>query len=363
MYFSVNDKAPASKVRMLLSLVMNIPGSPRLPSFLLLSQLAFWSVLFAFIVTVSFSLLDWPASMIRAFLILSCHILNFYAVYRYLVPRYFERGRHVEAVIGFLCLLTVLTPIRIAIEFYFQEKNVASALSIGKAGWTILMIVSELTIAAFAAMLRLAASREEMRAKVNELERSHLETELRFLKGQMSPHFLFNSINNIYSLVLVKADEAPDALMKLSGLLRYLLYDCDQKVPIGKEIEALKAYADLFQLKFREPLNLRWSLDVSDRSRYIEPLVLVPLLENTVKHGGLGRDPAAEASFEIYTDASWVVVKTFNTISSKAGPVERGGIGLANIKHRLGKTFSRNYKLKVSKTSDQFVLYLKMPLL
>lgn len=207
---------------------MHNSQAPSLLSFGRKVQFAFWIVLFSFVSYLSATALGWPESLLRGVMIFTCHILNFYVCYSWFVPHYIERRRYAPALIGIILLLIILTGLR----FYIIEQYKAFgevALRLRPAGRLAFILFSEIAVTGFAILLRLAVNHEENKRKMAEMEKMQLETELRFLKAQMSPHFLFNTINNIYSLTLVKSDKAPDALMKLSDLLRYLLYESQKK--------------------------------------------------------------------------------------------------------------------------------------
>jgi two-component system LytT family sensor kinase len=326
-------------------------------------QIAFWTVLLGFILSLSSAVLPWPDSLYRSALIVVCHALNFYFFYYCLIPRYFDKGEYLYLLVGFVLFLILLTPLRVGVENLFQIQTTGIRMMVGTKARFGFLIFSEVTIAAFASLLRLAVNNNQMKLRVTELEKSQLETELRFLKGQMSPHFLFNSINNIYSLVLVKSNQAPDALLKLSSLLRYLLYECDHKVSIEREIKALRTYSDLFQLKFKDPIKINWKIDVTDGTRLIEPQLLIPLFENAVKHSGLGIEEESVVDFSIRSTDRLLIVETSNTIFKSPAKDESGGIGLTNIRKRLENLFVKNHKLMVDKVNNRFALYLEMPLL
>lgn len=327
-----------------------------------LTQSAFWIVLLVFILSLSSAILPWPESFYRSVLIVICHALNFYFFYSYFVPQVFEKNRYLSAIIILVLFLLILTPLRIGVENLFQTESTGLRVLVGPKARLGFLIFSEIAIAAFASLMRLAVNNSQMKIRVAELQKSQLEAELRFLKGQMSPHFLFNSINNIYSLVLTKSNQAPDALLKLSSLLRYLLYECDQKVSIEKEIHALKTYADLFQLKFKDPLRINWKIEIEDSSRMIEPLLLVPVFENAVKHSGLGVEEQADVDFFIKSTKQQLIIETSNSIYKLPAKEDSGGIGLVNIQKRLEKLFPDLHQLVVKETASRFSLYLEMPL-
>lgn len=341
---------------------MDKSGAPS-SSFGFLVQVAFWMVLFGFIISLSSMAMEWPSSLYRAGFTMLCHLVNFYFFYSFLIPSYYEKGKYLVVIGGFLTLLLALTPVRLYIENLFPLNAIGLGRRLGSSSRLGFVIFSEVTLAAFASLLRLAVSREQIKQQMSALEKNQLETELRFLKGQMNPHFLFNSINNIYSLVLTKSNQAPEALMKLSGLLRYLLYECDHRVALSKEIQALQLYADLFQLKFETPLNLHWDIQVDDPRKLIEPLMLVPLLENTIKHSGLGVEVKADVKIAIRSNLGRFRIQTENSISVYTQPSESSGIGLSNIRMRLEKLFPGSHRLETTRSTDRFFVTLEMPLL
>ena len=338
-----------------------VPGA--FLSFGTLAQVAFWIVLFGFMLSLSAVVLEWPDMFYRSFLALVCHLLNFYFFYSFLIPRYFERGRYFYSILGFLALMITITPLRLSVESLFVIDSSALDIRVGSNARIGFIVFSEVVISAFASLLRLAVSREQMKLQMTDLEKNQLETELRFLKAQMSPHFLFNSINNIYSLVLLKSDQAPDALMKLSALLRYLLYECEGKVTVAREVEALKTYRDLFQLRVEQPLRLTWDIGITDPARHIEPLIVVPLLENAIKHSGLGIMPDSDVEIMIRSQGPTFVMETANSISVTPVSGEPGGIGLTNIRRRLEKAYPGEHVLEIVHSESRFYLHLEMPLL
>ena len=117
------------------------------------------------------------------------------------------------------------------------------------------------------------------------IEKEKLDTEMKFLKSQINPHFLFNALNNIYSLTVIKSDKAPDNLMRLSEMLRYMLYDSnDGTVPLHKEIDYLENYVSLALLKDSRGLNVKVDLDKGHPDLRVVPLLFIPFVENAFKH-------------------------------------------------------------------------------
>lgn len=328
-------------------------------------QAAAWAVVFIFMLYLTGLRFDWHYALMRVPLVMSCHLVNFYVCYSWLVPRFYERKRYGAAAIGLLLLLIVLTPVRMAIETRLGQLPGAPVMPVmkvvGNRGLRGFVVISELLIALFASLLRLAARQRAQKKQLAEAERLQLETELRFLKAQTSPHFLFNAINNIYALTLAKSDKAPAALMKLSALLRYLLYECHEKVSLQKELAALESYADLFRLRYQAPVSLSVTSHGINQYLLVEPLLLLPLLENALKHSALGEDAGAYALMDIRQEGNTVIATVVNSKAQQPTVSESGGIGLANIRKRLQILYPGTHSLSIHDTGASFSVQIKIP--
>jgi len=328
-------------------------------------QAASWIVVFFFMLYLTALRFGWQYAFMRVPPVIACHLVNFYVCYSWLVPRYYERKKYGAAIAGFFGLLLVLTPLRFTIESRLGALPGAPVMPVlramGNRGLRGFILISEILIAVFAALLRLAARHNAHKKQLAEVERLQLETELRFLKAQTSPHFLFNTINNIYALTLAKSDQAPAALMKLSALLRYLLYECHEKVSMQKELAALESYAGLFRLRYQSPVDLSINHQLADKHLLVEPLLLLPLLENAVKHSALGVNNGAYVRMDIRQDAHAVVATVVNSKASPPIASESGGIGLANIRKRLQILYPAAHTLSIHDTEGSFSVQIKIP--
>lgn len=325
-------------------------------------QAAFWSTLLGIALYLSVISMGWEAALRRAPLIVLCHFANFYVCYSFLIPRYFEKKKFGTAILGLILLLVVLTPIRYDIEKQFLLDRPLGHGIVGLPGLMGFVIFSELAIASFASLLRLTVSNQRHKQRAAYMQKLQLETELRFLKTQMSPHFLFNTINNIYSLALVKSDKAPEALLKLSDLLRYLLYECHENVTLKKEIDALHLYKHLFQLRYENMLAISISNEVENSEHIrLEPLLLIPLLENALKHSGIGLIKESFANVSIRQEDGRLAFHFINSMSGIPTGVDVGGIGMQNIRKRLALQYGNQYSLSVHSTEQQFSVLLKIP--
>jgi LytS/YehU family sensor histidine kinase len=277
------------------------------------------------------------------------------------VPKFYEKGKRAAAITGILLLLILLTPLRNFIGHHFVSNATEAGVRFtnGRRGKGAILF-SEIFIAAVASLLRLAVSNEQKQSKMVALENLHLQTELRFLKAQMNPHFLFNTINNIYSLTLLKSNKASEALMKLSALLRYMLYESTGKVTLQQEIDALQAYVELFQLRFEHHLSIHIVNEVKQTVE-IESLLLVPLLENALKHSAIGLQPQATVSLKItLAEKDKLLIYLHNTKANPPVIQDAGGIGLANIQKRLQLVYPYKHTLAIEDDKQFFSVTLSI---
>jgi len=197
-----------------------------------------------------------------------------------------------------------------------------------------------------------------------DLENQKLQAELSYLKMQVNPHFLFNALNNIYSLAISeKGKKTGDSIMKLSELLRYVLYekeDEQNKVSLEKEIKHINSYIDLVKLRYENGVYINFSIEGYTSNKRIAPLLLFPLIENASKHGVMN-DPDKPTQIDLNVADSSIrfTIKNYKNNYLKD---ETGGIGIQNVQKRLDLLYPNQYTLKVDESGDQFIVDLQLPL-
>jgi two-component system LytT family sensor kinase len=194
-----------------------------------------------------------------------------------------------------------------------------------------------------------------------DLENQRLSAELAFLKSQINPHFLFNSLNSIYSLAYQKSDTTPEAILKLSEIMRYMLYESnDNKVELAKELQYLQNYIDLQKIRFGNKafVDLKITGEVGDQK--IVPLLLIAFIENAFKHG-VANDPNKPIILLINLDGTNLHFYTENKKHMNNRDTE-GGIGLQNVKRRLDLLYPGKYKLDIKDTQDTYTCELSLVL-
>ncbi len=199
---------------------------------------------------------------------------------------------------------------------------------------------------------------------LKEKENENLKTELSLLRSQVSPHFMFNVLNNMVALARKQSEQLEPSLIKLSALMRYMLYEADEKtVPLEKEIEYLQSYIDLQQQRFGNNVKVNVSLEVAENQYKIEPMLLIPFVENAFKHG-TGMIEDARIDIELRTKSpvlQFVVRNKFNAVSEEIKD-KTSGIGLTNVKRRLNLLYGGLHSLLITKKDDWFLVSLQISL-
>ncbi|MFD2514805.1 sensor histidine kinase [Pontibacter locisalis] len=198
--------------------------------------------------------------------------------------------------------------------------------------------------------------------KKEQLEKQAINTELVYLKSQINPHFLFNTLNNIHTLVYTQDPTAPEAMMRLSSLMRYMIYESNAAtVPLSIEINYLQDYISLQQLRYKSTDIVDFQVDGNTDTCHVAPLLFIHLLENTYKHSPQRLKPRSIKVRLIVKEH--LLIATFeNPIGKKSGSLleEPGGIGFLNVQKRLQLLYPNQHSLDISKTDEVFTVELKI---
>ena len=302
----------------------------------------------------------------------------FYLGYLWLVPKYFLQDKkftYVIIVIGLILATHYITNF-IEESYLFdpvQDEKFREAMKSVtgkdenfrppmKAFGFFNHFISSILLSGFAIGLGVMEKLKQNEKKQKELEKEKLNSELAFLKNQISPHFFFNTLNNIYSLIGIDGPTAQDSVLKLSKLMRYLLYESEHgETMISSEIDFMNNYIDLMKLRLspRVELKIDFPKEFSDFS--IPPLLFVPFIENAFKHGINSRDRSF-INISMKIDNEQISFNAENSIgkSSQTGDLQHSGIGLENVRKRLGLLFPDNHELKIEKNETVFQVRLSI---
>ncbi|HMQ60833.1 MAG TPA: histidine kinase [Flavilitoribacter sp.] len=194
------------------------------------------------------------------------------------------------------------------------------------------------------------------------LIKAKAEAEIQLLKGQLHPHFLFNSLNNIYSLALSRSEYTADSILKLTELLDYLVYRAGmEKVALNKEIELVENYIGLEELRYGSRLKVDLKRSVSNESLQVAPLILLPFAENCFKHGGIGKDGLFRVEINLEASDSRLLFLISNTKNHRKKNLHAsGGVGLKNIRQRLELLYPGKYRLTIREEPETFKVELEI---
>ncbi len=194
-----------------------------------------------------------------------------------------------------------------------------------------------------------------------EMEKQQLISELSFLKSQVNPHFLFNSLNGIYALAIKKSDKTPEAILQLSELMRHMLYESDkEKVELEKETEYLKNYILLQKLRLPSEVQVHFQTEGDLRGKTIAPMLFIPFIENAFKHGVDAK--GGNIQIRLQVSGNKLSFDMMNRISKAQNKDKVSGIGLSNVQKRLELLYPGRYKLEYKETNGNFVVHFHLNL-
>ncbi|SNZ01936.1 sensor histidine kinase [Flagellimonas pacifica] len=200
--------------------------------------------------------------------------------------------------------------------------------------------------------------------QIDELKSTVQESELQFLRSQINPHFLFNNLNNLYSYALENSTKTPEIILEMSGVLRYMLYECKEKfVPLKKEMEQLGNFIKLYKLQIEERGDVQFKAQQTTSGYKIAPLILIVFIENAFKHSQSGQSSNIEIDIEVTQQGNQLQFMCTNNFEPIAGLDSIAkGIGLENVKKRLQLLYPNKHQLLIEEKSNQFTVSLSMEL-
>lgn len=287
-----------------------------------------------------------------------------YAVLYYLLPDYLLPGKYVQFFIGFTvaALIGAVATRYIAFNFdypiYFPEALKDSFMYFPKIAKMVAGLLPPMFIAVAIKLLKYWYANQQAQ---KDLLQEKLEAELKFLKTQIHPHFLFNTLNNLYALTLKKSDLAPAVVLKLSELINYMLYECHENlVPLEKEVKFIYNYVDIEQLRYGDKLDVDIRLNGDVGKSKIAPLLLLPFVENCFKHGASLELEQSWVKIDIDVQDDQILFKVENNKGSSLTTNGNQGIGITNVRRRLDLLYNGDHELKIINGNETFLVILSI---
>jgi two-component system, LytTR family, sensor kinase len=312
----------------------------------------------------SYAALRLPDELIKYAVSRIFPLVVFYTCYFWLVPGYLAKRKFLTFLLFLVVLINMVTFVGYVImqllHFTFggdKKFHLFYHIAMHLSGSTAMLVA-----AVFGTVFRIVTGWYDEMQKKSALEEEKLRAELMLLKAQVNPHFLFNTLNNIDSLIRSNPTKASEALIKLSALLRYVIYDAVKElVPLRLELEYIEAYIDLQRLRYSENNLISMEIAGSPDTKMVAPVLFLPFIENAFKHTDAeGIAKGLTVHFQINEDS--VDFSCTNVVSARKKNTS-GGFGLDNVKKRLDMQYAGHYVLQSFPLDDKYTIRLKLELI
>src|SRR6187455_852320 len=293
-----------------------------------------------------------------------------YSIVYYLIPKYFKKKKYWQFALGILLAFIIVefslfvnsiilsgTPVTKAIGYH----NGMELLSFARPGFIRSFGNPPLIFGLFLSLKTLKGWHLEQ-LKTETLSKENANAELQLLKAQVHPHFLFNTLNNIYSFSLSQSPEAGTLVKKLSGMLDYMIHECEEKfVPLEKELKLIQDYMGLEKVRYGKRLNMQVEIHGDFENKVIAPLLMIPFVENSFKHGTSQMLQHPWIKLQITAIRDQLFFKLSNSKPSLFHANKQNkGIGLTNVKKRLQLLYPSKHQLDVCETEDMFTVNMQI---
>ena len=292
-------------------------------------------------------------------------LATYFSVY-FLLPRFLLRKKYFLFALWLILFSIPIIFIELVIGYYIQGPllipNLELDMSFFRLDRFVNVFISIYSITLLATAIKLIKLWFNYQQEKTLLKTQSLTSELALLRSQINPHFLFNTLNNIDSLVSINPEKASNSIIKLSEIMRYMLYDANVDfVPLDKEIEYLESFVSLQQLRLKNQKFIDFKVDGDIKNKKIPPMLIIPFVENAFKHGRKNVK-APGVIIDIKISSNTYIFEIVNYVSA-SGTQEKdaiGGIGLQNNKRRLELLYKDKYELDVSVVDNRYRVLLKI---
>jgi two-component system LytT family sensor kinase len=301
---------------------------------------------------------------------LPVQILIAYFVTYFLLPRFLMRGKYIPFIV---ILLVSAYIVSIGNSYYrafyaepkyptyYRSHTVHSAAMYLSFSKFLMYITSFYTPAVIMGLIKLVRIQHKKERQREAIEKQMLLAEMTFLKNQLNPHFLFNTLNNLYMLTLKASPQAPEVVARLSETLDYMLYRCsDHAVPVQGEVQLIENYLALERLRINDDVSINFNAPADSGTATVAPLIMLSLVENAFKHGvnrGIGK---ATIDIDLQVIESKLTFSVSNTKAAVLGDNTPPGIGLKNIRRQLELMYSGKHTLSIDDNTNQYKVELQI---
>jgi len=335
-----------------------------------LLHLSFWCFYLSFYIYVFSSRpgrereINLPRLLTFSTLQLSFAMLVAYLNYFLFLPRFLKHQKTWKYLIEFVVPFIILITLRVNLQRYLIDGYTHHERYFYSTFYIVQLAFDTILITIFVGMLRFAVGWFELESKRKQMENDKLANELKFLKAQINPHFLFNTLNNLYYLAYSHSPNTTEVIEKLSQMMRYMIYDSNYpKVQLSKEIEYMQNYISLERLRLNNEVPIEFVVEGSTDNILVTPLIFITFLENAFKHGVNANSPNSWVKINFQVKEKRIIYTVENSkLSSSTNDKEKSGFGLQNLQRRLELSYPNSYQLKTEDMPNRYFVQLNLSL-
>ena len=331
-----------------------------------LNHILFWILIFSFYTVIpSFSAKDVWYSIITNLTYIPFDIITTYIIISYFAPKYLFTRKNIPFILGLIATISLNIALGLFIKYNIHPliglKIYHRPLRID----LFYSMYSNFMIVGVALALKLLRHSHKISLGKSELEKRSVQSELGILRSQVNPHFLFNTLNNIDSLIYEDKDKASNAIFLLSRIMRYMLSEStEEKAMFDKEIEYIMDYLELAKLSFKDEDFLQFKMSGNKQGKMVPPLLFIPIIENAIKHSNKqSKSPGILVNFDI--SDNYIELRTTNFVKQRSNELteKRSGTGLKNVEKRLKLLYPESFTFTHTIKNEVFTAYIKVPVL
>ena len=292
-------------------------------------------------------------------------VITYFTIY-YLIPKYILKKKYLQFFLLFIFSLALFYLTRTGLNYILVTENIWPEAQGNQEPFTVIhiveLVIGAIYVIALVSAIKLTYDWVNEKKRNDDLQRMQLETELNFLKSQIQPHFFFNTLNNLYALVIKQSPNAPNVVMKLSEIMQYVLYEVKEpKISLMKSINYLYSYLELEKLRYGDRVKSEISIDGSIDDIEIPPLLFLPFIENCFKHGTKHHEDI-KVRIDFVVKDNFLYFTVANNFVKQDENTAKHGIGLKNVERRLQLLYGSGYSLKTRSKGNEYIVNLKLPL-
>jgi LytS/YehU family sensor histidine kinase len=276
----------------------------------------------------------------------------------WLIPQFFNRRKFLQFALLELANIFLFILLNFFVSYFIEGGNHPNILMEVIAEFILVLLF--LIVSTLLEVMRDSITLQDVELKMKEVEKQKVEAELRALKTQVNPHFFFNTLNSLYSLSLDKSDKAPELILKLSELMRYVIYESkDDLVSLEKQLEFLESYVYLERLRCPDYLRIEFLVHGENYNLKVAPLLFIAFIENAFKHGSKDREtnPFIEINLDLNRNDK-ISLSIENSVDAGYTTKIKGGVGLENVKKQLELLYAGKYLLNIIESPNRYKVEL-----